>query len=314
MRETLFDPRIKLRHLSCMIEVTRQGGVVAASRTLGMSQPAVSKSIAELEKLLGIQLFDRSGRKLQLTREGEIYAQHAIAAAAALREGYDSIDAERSGERVVRLGALPTVEVQVVPRAVAQFMRGPYACTVRIESGPTPHLLNMLRDGHLDFYVGRLASPEFMRGLVFEQLYSDSVVFAVRPSNPLLKKANLSYQDLTQETLLVPPPYAVIKQMVDTLFITGGMGKSLRQIETISNGFARTYTLENDAVWAISRSVVAQDLIDGTLVVLPLATEDIKGPVGITRRADGQLERSSEAMIAAVRDVIGDIESMINKT
>lgn len=314
MQESLFDPRIKLRHISCMIEVTRQGGVVAASHTLGMSQPAVSKSIAELEKLLNVQLFDRSGRKLKLTREGEIYVQHATAAAAALREGYDSIDSTRSGQRMVRIGALPTVEVQVVPRAVAKFMDGPYACRLRVEVGPTPHLLNLLRDGKLDFYVGRLADPELMRGLIFEQLYSDSVVFAVRPTNPLLCKPDLSYQDLTHQTLLVPPPYAVIKQMVDTLFITGGIGKPPRQIETISNGFARTYALENDAVWAISRSVVAQDLIDGTFKALPLFTGDSKGPVGITRRVDDRLEGASEAMVNAVRDVIVDIEDMINET
>ena len=302
MTSSLLDPRIKLRHLSCFLEVTRQSGVVAASQALGLSQPAVSKSIAELEILLATDLFDRSGRKLVLTRQGEVFARHAMAAAAALREGIDSIGLNRASQAIVRLGALPTVEVEVVPKAVASFTSGPLACRVHIESGPSTHLLAMLRDSKLDFIVGRLASPEVMNGLIFEHLYSEQLTFAVRPSHPLARKQSLSIRDIEPYPLLLPPPNAIIRPIVDSLFITAGMGTPKFEIETVSNSFARAFALENDAVWTISRSVVARDLEIGQLVALDLDTSATQGPVGITTRSNEQPSITTLSMMDAVRD------------
>ncbi|MDR3475257.1 MAG: pca operon transcription factor PcaQ [Devosia sp.] len=301
MSGSLLDPRIKLRHVSSFLEVTRQGGVVAAAQALGLSQPAISKSIAELEDLLATPLFDRSGRKLVLTRQGEIFARHAMAAAAALREGIESMDPNRPNRTIVRLGALPTVEVDVVPRAVASFANSPFASRVHVESGPSSHMLAMLRESSLDFIVGRLASPEVMNGLVFEHLYSEQLTFAVRPSHPLAQKRPLTYRDIEPYPMLVPPANAIIRPIVETLFIAGGAGDFKFQIETVSNGFARAYTLQNDAVWTISRSVVAHDLRVGQLLALALDTSASHGPVGITMRSNEQLDVVTLAMMDAVR-------------
>lgn len=302
MATSLLDPRIKLRHISCFLEVNRQRGVVAASQALGLSQPAVSKSIAELEDLLQTPLFDRSGRKLVLTRQGEIFARHAMTAAAAIREGIESMDLNRSRQTVVRLGALPTVEVEVVPRAVALFSKSPLACRVHVESGPSTHMLTLLRDGQLDFIVGRLASPEVMNGLVFEHLYSEQLTFAVRPAHPLAQRRPLSYRELEPYPMLLPPENAIIRPIVDSLFIAGGAGRFRAEIETVSNSFARAYALENDAIWTISSSVVAHDLATGQLVGLALDTSASHGPVGITMRSNEQMSVVMLAMMDAVRE------------
>lgn len=302
MASSLLDPRIKLRHVSCFLEVTRQGGVVAASQALGLSQPAVSKSLSELEDLLGTALFDRTGRRLVLTRQGEIFARHAMTAAAAIREGIESVNLSRANEAVVRLGALPTVEVEVVPQAVAAFANSPFACRVHVESGPSVQLLSQLRDGSLDFIVGRLASPEVMNGLVFEHLYSEQLTFAVRPTHPLARKRPLTYRELEPFPVLLPPENAIIRPIVNSLLIAGGIGNFKFQIETVSNGFARAYTLENDAVWTISSSVVAHDLRIGQLVALALDMSASHGPVGITMRSNEQLSVVAAAMLDAVRD------------
>src|SRR5690554_4820858 len=96
MASPLVDPRIKLRHLVSFIETDRQGGVAPAAAALGLTQPAVSKSLAELEDVLGVALFDRSKRKLVLTGFGEMFLRHANAAISALRQGIDSL-AEAQG-------------------------------------------------------------------------------------------------------------------------------------------------------------------------------------------------------------------------
>jgi LysR family pca operon transcriptional activator len=308
--DALLDNRIKLRHVSCFLEVTRQGGVVPASKALGLSQPAVSKSLSELELVLGVSLFDRSGRKLTLTTDGEIFARHAVTAAAALRQGVASLHAARNGQQLVRLGALPTVEAEVVPRAVARFVAGPLACRVHVESGPSPHLLSLLRDGKLDFIVGRMASPDAMKALGFEHLYSEELTFAVRPNHPLATRKTLRYREIESFILLMPPRDAIIRPIVDAMFVAGGMGHSRLEIETVSNSFARAYTLENDAIWVISRSVVARDLELGQLVGLPLDTSASHGPVGITMRSGETPSVVVNAMLETVRAVVRDRESL----
>jgi len=304
MPARLFDPKIKLRHISCMIEVTRQGGVAAAGHMLGMSQPAVSKSIAELERILAVKLFDRSGRALKLTREGEVFAQYAIGAAAALREGIDKVDTARIRRNSVRVGAMSSVEGTLIPRATAVFMRGPMACTVTIENGSALQLLNMLRDGQLDFYAGRLASPDIMEGLVFEKLYSDSVVFVVRADHPLTRKGTVTYGDILQHTLILPPRNAIGRQIMDGLLIAAGGGKPIREIQTLSNEIGRNYTRDTDAVWAIAHSVVVEDISAGRLAALPLDTSHSQGAVGIIRRSDDRLSVACNAMIKAIRDEV----------
>jgi len=304
MPARLFDPKIKLRHISCMIEVTRQGGVAAAGSVLGMSQPAVSKSIAELERILAVKLYDRSGRALQLTREGEVFAQYAISAAAALREGIDKVDTARVRRNSVRIGAMSSVESTLIPRAVATFLRGPMACTVTIETGSASQLLNMLRDGQLDFYAGRLANPEHMEGLVFDKLYSDCVVFVVRDDHPLTRKSIISFGDIMQHTLILPPHNAIGRQIMDGLLIAAGGGKPVREIQTLSNEVGRNYTRDTDAVWAIAQSVVVEDIAAKRLAALPLDTSHSQGAVGIIRRSDDRLSVASSAMIKAIREEV----------
>lgn len=309
MVEPLFDSRIKMRHVSCFLEVTRQGGVVRASEALGVSQPAVSKTLVELEALLGVSLFDRNGRKLVLTTDGEIFSRYAITAATALRHGVESVTASRSAQQLVRVGALPTVEAEVVPQAVARFLTSPLACRVHIESGPSPHLLGLLREGMLDFIVGRMASPDVMKALAFEHLYSEELTFAVRPSHPLAGRRTLTHVEIEPYVLLVPPRGAIIRPIVDAMFIAGGMREGRLEVETVSNSFGRAYTLENDAIWVISRSVVARDLALGQLMPLPLDTSASHGPVGITTRSGETSSVVVGAMLDTVRAIVHEREA-----
>lgn len=295
------DPRIKLRHLVSFIETDRQGGVGPAAMVLGLTQPAVSKSLAELEGILGVALFDRSRRKLALTGFGEIFLRYANAAVSALRQGMDSLGQARSAQAVVRLGALPTVEVEMVPQAVARFAAGPLACRVHVESGPSAHLLGLLRAGAIEFVVGRMPDPQIMAGLAFEHLYSENLVVAVRPGHPLTTVSRPDLRMIENFPALVPPRGAIIRPTVEALLVASNMGRLGHEIETVSNSFGRAYTLLTDAVWFISRSVVAADLQRGDLVALPLDMAASHGAIGITTRAGAGFDLSTAALMDEVR-------------
>lgn len=297
----LLDPRIRLRHISAFLEVVRQGGVARAGDALGMTQPAISKSIAELEDILAVPLFDRSRRALALTAYGELFLRHAEAALATLRQGVETLAEARAGSSVVAFGALPSVAAGVVPRALQRFASSSFACRTLVESGPSPYLLGLLRTAAIDFVVGRMASPTTMDGLAFEQLYAEELAFVVRPGHPLAAAGRLDLHALDGVQLVMPPRQAIIRPAIDALLLAGGLARPVAEIETVSNSLGRSYTLLSDAVWIISRGVVARDLSAGQLVALELETRATLGPIGITTRVGAPLSVPAAALLDCIR-------------
>ncbi len=103
------NTRVKFRHLQCFLAVTRLGSVQRAADSLSITQPAVSKTIGELESILGVRLFERGRRGAVPTREGRLFAPHASACVAALREGVDMLCASGEVPGTMSIGVLPTV-------------------------------------------------------------------------------------------------------------------------------------------------------------------------------------------------------------
>src|SRR5690606_22316849 len=158
----------------------------------------------------------------------------------------------------------------------------PFACPTRVDSGPSPYLLDRLRRAAIDFVVGRLASPAVMDGLSFEHLYSEHLAVVVRPRHPLVTKSPISLQDVVRYQLILPPKEAIIRPEVDTLLIAAGVARLEAEVETVSNSLGRSYTLASDAVWIISAGVVASDLAAGQLARLDIDVGATLGPIGIT--------------------------------
>jgi LysR family pca operon transcriptional activator len=279
--------RIRHRHLNCFLEAARSRKVSAAAYALNISQPAASKTLSELEAILDTKLFERGGRGgLRLTSTGTVFLRFAGASIAALKEGLDGIAQARMHEEpVLMIGALPGVAAHFMPAAVKDF-RETHTTIIRIITGPNTSMLNQLRLGELDLVVGRLARPKEMAGLSFIHLYSEELVFVVRPGHPLADGKLFNPAQLENMTLLMPTADGVMRPIVDRFLIAHGVGNLSNSIEARSPDFCRQYVLDSDAVWMISKGVVAHDLHDGVLSALQIDTSDTQGPVGLTLRAD----------------------------
>ncbi len=281
------DSHVKFRHLQAFIEVARYKSVVKASASLNVSQPAVTKTIRELEQALGVALVEREGRGIRITRYGEVFLKHAGAAIAALRQGVDSVSHERVGEApLLRVGALPTVSSHIMPHAMDLFLKEKTLSRIKIVTGENSVLLEQLRFGELDLVVGRLAGADRMAGFLFEHLYSERVVFAVRAGHPLLASGRSPFAELGGYTILMPTASSIIRPVVDQFLIANGISGLPNQIETVSDAFGRAFVSSSDAVWIISAGVVTRDVEAGQLHTLPIDTNDTRGPVGLTMRTD----------------------------
>ena len=302
MRQRIIDPRIRLRHLACFLEVARLKSVVNAASELGISQPAASKTVQELEELLGAPLFDRTRRRLTLTPYGEVFHRHAATSLAALRQGIDA--ARNTGETpTVRVGALPTVSARLLPDAVGAFAAAEPDINARIITGPNGYLLSLLRMGDVDLVIGRMAEPEAMIGLSFEHLYSERVVIAVRPGHPLLGVRDFHLGLLASYQALMPTPDSVIRPVVDRMLFAQGITGLPDQIETVSDAFGRAYVRKSDAIWIISEGVVANDVAEKQLALLPVDTRETLGPVGLTTRTDTLPGAATITLMQAVRTI-----------
>jgi LysR family pca operon transcriptional activator len=304
------ERRIKFRHLQCFLEAARLRSVVAAADALSISQPAVSKTLRELEEALGAPLFDRSRKGVVLTAFGRTFLHHAGTSVTALRQGIESVvRARAAGEELLRVGVLPTVAAQMMPAALQRFRAACPGVVVRVVDGPNQMLLGQLRVGELDLVLGRLAEPEQMTGLSFEHLYSERIAFAVRPGHPLLSRPSLAIRDIGAFPVIAPPPGSVIGPTVDKLLIAAGVGALPDRIESVSPTFGRSYTRRTDAVWIISRGAIAQDVAEGVLAELAIDDGDSTGPVGLTMRAEVPATAAGQVFMAMVRDEARDMRS-----
>ena len=297
------DTRVKFRHLQAFIEVARHKSVVKAASVLNISQPAVTKTIRELEEALGVALVEREGRGIRLSRYGEVFLKHAGAAVAALRQGVDSVSHARIAEMpLIRIGALPTVSSRIMPRAMDLFLKENTGSRIKIVTGENSVLLDQLRFGELDLVVGRLAGADKMTGFIFEHLYSEQVVFAVRAAHPLLVSDHSPLSDLSRYPILMPTTSSIIRPFVDQLLIANGISSLPNQIETVSDSFGRAFVLSSDAIWIISAGVVSRDLETGLMAALPIDTSDTRGPVGLTMRTDALPSIAMSLLMQTIRE------------
>lgn len=294
---------IKTRHLAAFLEIARQASVGKAAALLNVSQPAVTRTMRELEEALGTALIERDGRGIRLTPAGEEFRRHAGASMAALRRGVDAVSRAGAAEAPpLRIGALPTVSARLMPRAIADLQRATPA-RVKIVTGENAVLLDQLSVGELDVVVGRLAAPERMVGLSFEHLYSEQVIFAVRVGHPLLRAAAFDFASIAAYPVIMPTRTAIIRPFVERLLISHGLPRLFPRIESVSDSFGRAFLRDTDAIWIISEGVVANDIATGTLAALPVDTTETRGAVGLTLRADRDQPPLLDAFMRAVREV-----------
>jgi len=280
----MIDPRIRLRHLRCFLETARLGSLSAAAGALNVSQPAASKTIKELEAILGRDLFDRTGRRLVLTKSGRLFQQHGGAAMLELARAADLVkDAPPQATRL-SVGVLPTATTDLLPRAALAFKDAHPNCLLRVSTGPNWLLMSQLREGQLDLVVGRMSSAEVMAGLSFSPLYAEGICVAVRADHPILRDDD-PLKTLGDYPLILPPPGAVISPLVRAFLSRHGIGAQGATFETVALAFGRKVLQSSDAVWFISEGVVQDEIAAGILATLPLSGLP-GGPVGISTRAD----------------------------
>jgi LysR family transcriptional regulator, pca operon transcriptional activator len=293
--------RLKIRHLRALVAVSEHGTLVRAAAALSITQPAVSKTLAELEDIVGRRLLERTRKGVTLTAAGRVLLRHAGASLRALSDGLDSLAGEQDSEGAALLvGALPNVAATVLPPAVLRLLAARPRTRLTVRTGSNARLIAALRQGVLDLVIGRLAEPSDMQGLSFEQFYAEPLLLVVRAGHPLAARRRIEPALLRQHRMVLPDAGTRVREAADRFFVSSGMGMPLQALETIDLAFGRSFVLQSDAVWFVPLGVVENELREGALVRLPIDTQITEGPVGLTRRVD---HVASDALQDLVREI-----------
>lgn len=301
-----FVRNVQLRHLRCLVAVAQERHLARAAERLALSQPAVSKTLSELEAIVGTRLVERSkaGRRgvQGLTVAGEQLLAHALRVLEALDASAQAV-APAAGGRIerLRIGALPSVAPALLPVALARLRDSRPSVQIVVKSAANPTLLDELRAGELDLVVGRMSDPRLMGGLSFELLYTEPLVFAVRAGHPLALKA-ASVQAVLAYPLVVYGEGTIPRHNTESFLSARGLVLPANALQTLDVAVARALVAVSDAVWITPLGAARGELADGRLVRLRIETTGTEEPVGLLQRSDAEPSALRGTMAALLRE------------
>ncbi|MGK0768684.1 LysR substrate-binding domain-containing protein [Klebsiella pneumoniae] len=297
----LFSQRIRLRHLHTFVAVAQQGTLGRAAETLNLSQPALSKTLNELEQLTGTRLFERGRLGAQLTLVGEQFLTHAVKVLDALNSAGQALNRKEGlNNDIVRIGALPTAALGILPTVIGQFHKQQKDITLQVATMNNTMLLAGLKSGEIDIGIGRMSDPELMSGLHYELLFLESLKLVVRPGHPLLQET-VTLSRVMEWPVVVSPKGTVPRQNAEALLQSQGCKMPAGCIETLSASLSRQLTVDFDYVWFVPSGAVKDDLRRGVLTALPIATQGAGEPIGILTRIDATLTPGTQTLLSAIR-------------
>lgn len=221
---------MELRQLRAFVAVAQEGTFTAAAARLDLVQSAVSATIRSLEAQLGVELFDRTTRRVALTDAGRALLPEALATLSAARQAADVVEQSKGGLRgSVSLGIMQAAagSVASAPRLIADFQREhPLVdISVRNVSG-SEGLADEVRTGRLDLAI--LSLPGDAAGLVLHELGRETMALAVPPTHPLAGRTAVSLAELAEEPFVDGPLGWGSRLANDRFFAATGASRALR--------------------------------------------------------------------------------------
>lgn len=283
--------RLRLRHLEMLVTLAEAGTVRAAAHDLHLSQPAVSKMLAETEAVLGARLFERSHQGVHPTPAGQAAVHRARVALAELVQAHDEVDAiGRGTSAVLRVGTFSVTAA--VPAAVVRLRQRMPGVSVHLHEDRVRALIRMLLDGELDCVFGALTNELLdsaqLRQLNSDVLLEDRLCVLVAEGHPWLRRRGLRWQDLAGAAWVAPPRQTLVRQAFMTAFLDAGVDPPEPVIETLSSvTIGAVLRLDPTLVCAVRHEHLRDELARGGVRQLGVRPEVPLPPLGLfTRRSD----------------------------
>lgn len=296
------ETHLSLRHLTLIDAIARDGTLLGAAQSVGLTQSAVTKALQEAEAVIGARLFDRTNRGVTPTAEGTVLIAHARLVLSQLRNAGQELEDLRSGAGGrVAVGVSVSAAVRMLPEAIAAVRQTRPNLAITVKEGTTDILLPSLRQGELDLIVGRLPAFSVGSDIAEEILCDDHARIVVRAGHPLLSRTSLSLADLAHEPWILPRRETSLRRQIDEAFRIENAPAPANCVESVSFLTNRALVLRADhlAVWPVQLARFEMGL--GHVAALPIDLPTMRQPIGICTLRATRLSPAAETLIAALR-------------
>ncbi len=283
--------RMSLRHARVLLALNDTGNISAAADQLHVTQPAVSKTLAELEQGLGQTLFLRRGRNMQLTPLG----RRLLALARKLdgdvqRAAADVATMVRGASGEVRIGATNAALARLLPIVITAMKAENPGVTVSVRTHALRSLFTELQAGTLDLVVARAMPQDEPLGLVRAPLLPQPEVLTMSAQHPLARQPRLSWETLSRQRWLWQLPGTRTRTLMDRLWQEMGLAPPADLIESGDAMLALGLMREMPLVAVMPHDMAMAAAKSGIVVILPHAVDLGLGPMSVWHQPGMQIE------------------------
>jgi len=254
---------ITLRQLEVFAEVLKSGSTTQASQRLALSQSAVSAALTDLEGQLGVQLFDRVGKRLVVNEHGRLLYPRALAA---LEQASEIEQLFREANGAIRVFASSTIGNYILPEVIARYRRDFPELPLELSVGNSQDVITAVADFRVD--IGLIEGPCHAAEIIAEPWLEDELVVFAPPSSALLQ-GEVTLEALAAAPWILRERGSGTREIVDYLLLSHlpqfQLGMELGNSEAIKHAVRHGLGIS-----CLSRRVIAEQLETGTLVEVPL--------------------------------------------
>jgi DNA-binding transcriptional LysR family regulator len=296
---------LKTRQLILLVRIDEERSLVRAAATVGLTQPAASKLLRQIESAFDVKLFDRHARGMTPTCYGEILVRHARMALSELGLARDEIVALKSGlSGKAAIGTVLNPGTNLVPTAVVRMKQHYPGILASIEIGPSRELVRKLLQGDLDMVVGRVLDCTRADELVYEPLATDEPHAVIASAeHPLAGRKELQLEQLIEQPWILPPPGSLVRDKLTDMFVQHGLSRPTNIIETdclpVITGLLQQ---SNRLVALLPEEAVQSCFKAGILTVLVRNLPLGVGAFGLITRRHHKLSPGAQIMLSTLRE------------
>jgi LysR family transcriptional regulator, regulator for genes of the gallate degradation pathway len=275
------------RRVRAIVALAERQHMPSVAESIGVTQPAISMAVRQLEESIGTPLFQRSARGMLPTLAGAALVLHLKRAFAEVRHAVADIDALRGRTQgTVTVGALPLGRTRLLPEAIAALVDAWPGLRVATVEGTFESLSAGLRSGDIDFILGALRPAEAARDFEGIGLARNRLAIIARRDHPLARRRRLRPNDLASARWVLSRASTPNRTLFERAMRARGLAPPNVVVETSDLAVMRGVLVQSDLLTAISARQLAYELDAGLVRELPFELPETERVIGITRRAD----------------------------
>lgn len=290
---------MRLTQIRDFVAVVDSGGIRAAARNLGVSQPAITKSVRLLEAELHLRLLQRTPKGIVPTAAGRAFFARARVAQAELIKATEEAAQEGGLEAgSVAFGSGPAAGFTIVPEAVARFREQFPDARLRIVGGYTHALLPLVRDETLDFAIGTRPDAKLEPAIAFRPLFRHDFVVVARKGHPLRGARSLA--QMVDADWISFHTWGADEGPLHRAFASAGLPAPKKLIRCESYSTTIGLLARSDMLGIESRRMLERSFAENYLQAIEVKEPMPSYTAGIFQRADSPLTKAALAMTKAV--------------